>query len=63
VKSLKKAMAICLLALCAPAYLWAKAPTIDPQDDAKHFGPPEKILMWSPEQQVAGYRNMNKLRW
>ena len=53
-KSLKKAMAICLLALCAPAYLWAKAPTIDPQDDAKHFGPPEKILMWSPEQQVAG---------
>ena len=55
-------MAICLLALCTPAYLWAKAPTIDPQDDAKHFGPPEKILMWTPEQQVAGYRNMNKLR-
>lgn len=61
-KSFKKAMAACLLVFCAPAYLWAKAPTIDPQDDAKHFGPPEKILMWTPEQQVAGYRNMNKLR-
>ena len=56
------ALTFCLLVLCTPVYLWAKAPTIDPQDDAKHFGPPEKVLMWTPEQQVAGYRNMNKLR-
>jgi len=62
VKLFEKAMAICLLALCTPAYLSAKAPTIDPQDDAKHFGPPEKVLMWTPQQQVAGYRNMHKLR-
>jgi hypothetical protein len=39
---------------------WA-APTIDPADDAAQFGPPEKILFWTPEQQVAGYRNMEQL--
>ena len=53
---------ICLSVLISPVCLYAKAPTIDPADDASHFGPPEKILMWTPEQQVAGYRNMNKLR-
>jgi CubicO group peptidase (beta-lactamase class C family) len=55
-------VAFCLLIHSAPSYLYAKAPTIDPADDAKHFGLPEKVLMWTPEQQVAGYRNMNKLR-
>jgi len=52
---------ICLLALGIPVCLYAKAPTINPADDAKHFGPPEAILMWAPEQQVAGYRNIDKL--
>ncbi len=56
------ALTIFSAALCVPASLYAKAPTIDPADDARYFGPPEKILMWTPEQQVAGYRNMNKLR-
>lgn len=55
------AIVICLSVLISPACLYAKAPTIDPSDDANHFGPPEKILMWTPEQQVAGYRNINKL--
>jgi len=38
----------------------ADAPTIDPADDSKHFGSPEEILFWTPDQQVAGYRNISK---
>ncbi len=43
-----------------------KAPYIDPADDAEHFGKVEEILFWTPDQQVAGYRNMDQLtpvRW
>ena len=43
-----------------------RAPYIDPNDDAAHFGKVEEILFWTPEQQVAGYRNMDQLtpvRW
>jgi CubicO group peptidase (beta-lactamase class C family) len=63
-KSARKALAvtICLFAFGTATFLSAKAPTIDPRDDAKHFGEPEKVLMWTPEQQVSGYRNMSKLR-
>lgn len=39
----------------------AEAPYIDPADDEKHFGPPDKILFWTPEQQVAGFRNSDKI--
>ncbi len=39
----------------------ADAPTIDPTNDSKHFGSPEEILFWTPDQQVAGYRNINKI--
>jgi CubicO group peptidase (beta-lactamase class C family) len=38
-----------------------QAPFIDPADDARHFGDPEFTLFWTPPQQVAGYRNMDKL--
>jgi CubicO group peptidase (beta-lactamase class C family) len=48
-----------LLLLCAPAFVNAKAPTMDPADDAKHLGSPETFLFWAPEQQVASYRNIN----
>ena len=44
----------------------AEAPWIDPAEDAEHFGEVEKLLFWTPDQQVAGYRNMDKLapvRW
>ncbi|HIG39135.1 MAG: serine hydrolase [bacterium] len=38
------------------------APLIDPMDDAKHFAPPgASVLFWTPEQQVAGYRNYDKI--
>jgi hypothetical protein len=39
----------------------ADAPTIDPASDEQHFGEPAKVLFWTPEQQVSGYRNMDKL--
>ena len=42
------------------------APFIDPADDAGHFGDPEQLLFWTPQQQVAGYRNMDRIvpvRW
>ena len=53
-----------LLSLTLPAH--AQAPYIDPADDAAHFGKVEEILFWTPDQQVAGYRNMDQLtpvRW
>jgi len=39
----------------------AEAPFIDPAEDAAHFGSMDKILFWTPQQQVAGYRNMDTL--
>ena len=39
----------------------ADAPYIDPANDAQHFGNAENQLFWTPEQQVSGYRNMEKL--
>jgi CubicO group peptidase (beta-lactamase class C family) len=39
----------------------AEAPTLDPAEDASHFGDPDSILFWTPEQQVAGYRNIDSL--
>ena len=45
--------------LVVPA--WADAPYIDPADDEKHLGEHAKELFWTPEQQVAGYRNMDKV--
>jgi len=39
----------------------AGAPTIDPVEDAKHFGPRERFLFWTPEQKVAGFRNIDRI--
>jgi len=50
-------------AVCLSALAWADAPYIDPADDEKHFGPPENQLFWTPEQQVSGYRNMDRITW
>ena len=43
--------------------VYAQAPLIDPADDEKHFGSPANTLFWTPEQQVAGYRNSEKITW
>jgi CubicO group peptidase (beta-lactamase class C family) len=55
---------VSLLLLASTAQ--AEAPFVDPAEDAEHFGDPEQLLFWAPQQQVAGYRNMDKLvpvRW
>jgi len=42
------AQALCLLVLSGSAFVHAKAPTMDPADDAKHLGSVEKFLFWTP---------------
>jgi len=56
----RAAMALSLF-LSTTTVVLAAAPYIDPADDEKYFGPPEKQLFWTPSQQVAGYRNMAKI--
>ena len=41
----------------------ADAPYIDPADDHNHFGSPDNVLFWTPEQQVTGYRNSDRIFW
>ena len=59
----------CLVMLCVACLAsyaptaHADAPYIDPADDYKHFGSPYNALFWTPEQQVAGYRNSDKIFW
>ncbi len=59
----------CLPMLCATCVLsyapstTADAPYIDSADDHKHFGSPDNVLFWTPEQQVAGYRNSDRIFW
>jgi CubicO group peptidase (beta-lactamase class C family) len=51
-----------LLALSAgTSTVNAKAPWVDPANDPDHFGPPDNFLFWTPEQQVAGYRNIDRI--
>ncbi|MGD2128281.1 MAG: serine hydrolase [Lysobacterales bacterium] len=47
--------------LLAPALAAQAAPYIDPKDDPEHFASADNILFWKPDQQVAGYRNMEKI--
>jgi CubicO group peptidase (beta-lactamase class C family) len=39
----------------------AQAPFVDPANDANNLGSPYEILFWTPEQQVSGYRNINRI--
>ena len=56
---MKSRLLILLAAL--PLTTLAGAPYVDPADDETYFGDPNEILFWTPEQQVAGYRNSKKL--
>jgi CubicO group peptidase (beta-lactamase class C family) len=53
--------------LYAAALAWlsttafADAPFIDPSTDAERLPPAQNILFWTPEQQVVGYRNVEKI--
>jgi len=58
-----KTFLIAASAVCLSALAWADAPYIDPADYEKYFGAPENVLFWTPEQQVAGYRNIDKIVW
>lgn len=56
------------LAACCAAGLFgyasqsaAEAPHVNPADDHKYLGAPDNVLFWEPKQQVAGYRNSDKL--
>ena len=51
----------CLFVLSGTCSVYAEAPTIDPADDIKHLGQIGGLLFWTPEQQVAGYRNFDKI--
>lgn len=58
--------ALLLALLAAAPQPTAAAPHIDRAHDAEHLGQIDDILFWTPEQQVAGYRNMEKItpvRW
>ena len=41
----------------------AEAPYVDPADDAEYLGAPTSLLTWSPKEQVASYRNSDKIFW
>lgn len=58
-----KNILVAAAAVCFTTFAWADAPYIDPADDEKYFGDIDRELFWTPEQQVAGYRNMDKLAW
>ncbi len=51
----------CLLMLSGITTAYAEAPVLDPVDDASHLGQMNNFLFWAPEQQVAGYRNIDKV--
>ena len=61
-KVLRCLFVLCTTCLCSytPVAI-GEAPYIDPADDHKHFGSPDNVLFWKPEQQVAGYRNSDKI--
>lgn len=57
-------LTLCVACLASQAGIVnADAPYIDPADDHKHFGSVDNVLFWTPEQQVAGYRNTHRIFW
>jgi CubicO group peptidase (beta-lactamase class C family) len=53
--------AVLILLLFVSPALHSKAPYMDPADDAGRLPPPTHVLFWTPEQQVVGYRNTEKI--
>ncbi len=54
-------LTFCLLMLSGITPAYAEAPVLDPADDASHLGQVNNFLFWTPEQQVAGYRNIDRV--
>jgi len=62
----KTRLLLCWLIALSALPVLAQAPYVDPATDAEFFGQQENILFWTPQQQVAGYRNMDSIapvRW
>jgi len=55
------ALAFCLMMLSGIEPVYAEAPVLDPAEDASHLGEMNNFLFWTPEQQVAGYRNIDRV--
>lgn len=52
---------LCLALLALPVALQAKTPFVNPAEDLEHLGKDENLLFWKPKQQVASYRNIDKI--
>jgi len=59
--SIDRILTVTFCFLFSGSAVYAQAPFIDPADDEKHFGSPNNTLFWTPEQQVAGYRNSERI--
>ncbi len=61
------ALALAFAACAGPAAESDSAAAAEPVNpDAENFGPAGEVLFWTPEQQVAGYRNIDQIsnvRW
>jgi CubicO group peptidase (beta-lactamase class C family) len=47
--------------ICLSGSALAKAPYIDPAEDRLHFATSGGMLFWTPEQRVAGFRNIDRI--
>jgi CubicO group peptidase (beta-lactamase class C family) len=56
---MKKFLVLSLLLTVSATH--AKAPFVDPANDLENLGPPDRFLFWTPQQQVAGYRNIDRV--
>jgi len=50
-----------IVLLSGATIVYAQAPFLDPADDEKNLGSQLNSLFWTPVQQVASYRNMEKI--
>lgn len=63
VKQSRSFLGVFLMVILFSSSLYSAAPVIDPADDQQYLGVAENILFWTPHEQVAGYRNIEKIRW
>ena len=58
---MKELIVFGMLLLAQTLSIHAQTPFVDPAEDLTHLGAPENFLFWTPHQQVAGYRNIEKI--
>lgn len=57
----KSILVLVVMLYCCIGTTYGDGPKADPAEDAKKLGSPAEMLFWTPKQQVAGYRNMDKV--